>query len=58
MKKSPRLITIAEAMRLLGVTRPTVNAMVMREQIKAEKGDGDKWMIVRASLPSPAERDQ
>ena len=58
MKKATRLITIAEAMRLLNVTRPTVNAMVMREQIKAEKGDGDKWMIVRASLPSPAERDQ
>ena len=57
MKKATRLITIAEAMRLLNVTRPTVNGLVMREQIKAERDEATgRYLIVRASLPKSALR--
>ena len=52
----PKHITIARAARLLGVSRPTVNAMAMREQIQTEELTPKHWFVVVASLPQDAQR--
>ena len=55
MRTLPTHITIARTMKVLGVTRPTVNAMAMREQIRTEK-IADRWLVVVSSLPKSAQQ--
>lgn len=52
----PKHITIARAAKVLGVSRPTVNAMAMRQQIVAEELTPEHWFIVVSSLPKDAQR--
>ena len=58
MKKASELplhITVAKAAKLLNTTRPTVNAMAMRGQLRAEE-IADRWLILVSSLPADARK--